>query len=157
MFLLIHEAISIVENAGLTLHSTMFLLIRCSWFPWLHSAGSFTFHYVSINTHDRAQQKTFPFIFTFHYVSINTIVGGVESGGQVYFTFHYVSINTKTGTLRFNQDAALHSTMFLLILRFCLRLEPLIYTLHSTMFLLILDRGLSMVSALWLYIPLCFY
>ena len=47
--------------------------------------------------------------FTFHYVSINTdiltnIIGGVET-----FTFHYVSINTRTGI----QQYAVHGNLYI--------------------------------------------
>ena len=80
--------------------------------------GSFTFHYVSINTKPDTPVKTLGNVFTFHYVSINTgivlrdftgrflslhstmflliqsrlrqILRGLSS-----FTFHYVSINTE--------------------------------------------------------------
>ena len=56
--------------------------------------GSFTFHYVSINTEIGVPYFSTSEVFTFHYVSINT---RDSTGRKIYpeiFTFHYVSINT---------------------------------------------------------------
>ena len=57
--------------------------------------GSFTFHYVSINT--PTQRISIPVrpCFTFHYVSINTSIRPAWLPVTFVFTFHYVSINTK--------------------------------------------------------------
>ena len=121
--------------------------------------GSFTFHYVSINTGATLEKylgekslhstmfllirrfpeswKSFLDTFTFHYVSINTNIVFGFATDFCNFTFHYVSINTKLPISVPQSEKTLHSTMFLLI-------QPLFpprscpfQTLHSTMFLLI--------------------
>ena len=56
----------------LSLHSTMFLLIRGADYLNLNNSA-FTFHYVSINTPDPLLLQLLKTSFTFHYVSINTI------------------------------------------------------------------------------------
>ena len=55
--------------------------------------------------------------FTFHYVSINTIAVGVSIATLTAFTFHYVSINTPLKFQLLFLFVSLHSTMFLLIPR----------------------------------------
>ena len=56
--------------------------------------GSFTFHYVSINTSMAAQILMKYITFTFHYVSTNTAHYRENGWMKSDFTFHYVSINT---------------------------------------------------------------
>ena len=53
--------------------------------------------------------------FTFHYVSINTSCVFCCLLQLLIFTFHYVSINTKEALKEIGIYTALHSTMFLLI------------------------------------------
>ena len=53
------------------------------------------------------------------------------------FTFHDVSINTGLVADAMKDVQTLHSTMFLLIPGFCVRLRIQKNALHSTMFLLI--------------------
>ena len=101
---------------GNPLHSTMFLLIPWADYRYKTSIVTFTFHYVSINTHTLFCRISFLLslhstmfllirgnssgdnyglhCFTFHYVSINTIPGRESAGNLYHFTFHYVSINT---------------------------------------------------------------
>ena len=119
------------------------------------------------------------FIFTFHDVSINTYVRQVLTEALANFTFHDVSINTISFENSFILCAALHSTMFLLILRTARRRcagsralhstmflliqvlplcnPPARKSLHSTMFLLILRFRSSYQMHVILYIPRCFY
>ena len=157
------------------LHSNMFLLILGSL------AGSaagllFTFHYVSINTtletamlaaqitlhstmflliqRSRPDSISGENNFTFHYVSINT---GSMLPQLLAFTFHYVSINTIKATFQNLKKTTLHSTMFLLIQRYSLKMELRYSSLHSTMFLLIPVWLWFLSVDISLYIPLCFY
>ena len=136
MFLLIHSDPAYRQISHLSLHSTMFLLIRkrAGWSK--NPVYTFTFHYVSINTIYHTKFTGCPAHFTFHYVSINTASYTDNSGDQRTlhstmfllihrsarwsctandFTFHYVSINTAGGDNRNGESKSLHSTMFLLI------------------------------------------
>ena len=72
MFLLIRFVDDVIALFDRTLHSTMFLLIRAIWSLSV-SGIIFTFHYVSINTPTTAVTLVRNLSdFTFHYVSINT-------------------------------------------------------------------------------------
>ena len=71
--------------------------------------GSFTFHYVSINTLVTAFITKYYKTFTFHYVSINTGPCGPVGPVAPFFTFHYVSINTECS------DTISHFVCFLYI------------------------------------------
>ena len=53
------------------------------------------------------------------------------------FTFHNVSINTNIFGVLYDDEATLHSTMFLLIQNTLGQMKLTVTTLHSTMFLLI--------------------
>ena len=61
------------------------------------------------------------------------------------FTFHDVSINTENELLNGTTDKALHSTMFLLILRGTVPSKRTA-SLHSTMFLLIQIEVLKLIK-----------
>ena len=94
MFLLIHRPASYLFLLPTSLHSTMFLLIPRP------------------TTTMRLAR-----FFTFHNVSINTIASLKAHNVASTFTFHNVSINTPFHAQVRKGDNALHSTMFLLILR----------------------------------------
>ena len=121
----------------LSLHSTMFLLIRYTLHCPVRFAIVFTFHYVSINTQPLLSPVRCSYAFTFHYVSINTILT----------MFHRCSLLTLHSTMfllirrpdryRVEGYKSLHSTMFLLIRMRVLLGDPDHLPLHSTMFLLI--------------------
>ena len=62
------------------------------------------------------------------------------------FTFHDVSINTGLVADAMKDVQTLHSTMFLLIPGFCVRLRIQKNALHSTMFLLILQAIVDLIK-----------
>ena len=82
-------------NTPVSLHSTMFLLIRrpCSEWRWMViSLHSTMFLLIREPLRNIISAPTF---FTFHNVSINT-VGTIKTGqNDPDFTFHNVSINTQ--------------------------------------------------------------
>ena len=67
----------------------------------------------------------------------------------ITFTFHYVSINTRRFLSLLSAFLPLHSTMFLLILRFQRRIQFFSISLHSTMFLLILILSLILSEVIY--------
>ena len=119
MFLLIRNRATKIRNYNPALHSTMFLLIQF----------------------DILTQKIKRAVFTFHDVSINTLI--------TFFQPCYKS--------------TLHSTMFLLIRKWQKQLTQTLMTLHSTMFLLIPQLQyyqdftlLSLHSTMFLLIPVVY-
>ena len=124
-----------ISEGGITLHSTMFLLIHLL----------------------RRKSLFRTFCFTFHNVSINTEACQLSLLQSLSFTFHNVSINTIEPMYQNPLKASLHSTMFLLILLLKGSLLPSYKTLHSTMFLLILTGESETPAVCFLYIPQCFY
>ena len=145
------------NRCDMTLHSTMFLLIRVSDSSPFHSP-SFTFHNVSINTRSRTQTHLSRLNFTFHNVSINTKASRRKSnlhaslhstmfllipqnfklaGSKSSFTFHNVSINTDFHQSLVNSIASFtfHNVSINTLHR--MQVVQLSLSLHSTMFLLI--------------------
>ena len=57
MFLLIQHGPAELHGLHANLHSTMFLLILRSSTKWMSASGEFTFHNVSINTTERAEDR----------------------------------------------------------------------------------------------------
>ena len=95
MFLLIRAlAFMFPQMVVISLHSTMFLLIRFNRANNPIHFTDFTFHNVSINTMETARLHSRRKDFTFHNVSINTEAGLKLKDGKILFTFHNVSINT---------------------------------------------------------------
>ena len=82
-------------------------------------------------------RKCFGHLFTFHYVSINSLLLTHDYYEIIKFTFHYVSINSNCHIYMYDLSAYLHSTMYLLILSFCIMKSLDVVNLHSTMYLLI--------------------
>ena len=81
--------------------------------------------------------KTTPFSnFTFHYVSIKTNFSLTSCFHLSRFTFHYVSIKTDNRVYLIKMYATLHSTMYLLKLKWLLPSSRPYKALHSTMYLL---------------------
>ena len=117
----------------------------------------FTFHNVSINTHRYAPSYKEIADFTFHNVSINTELVKKMRMSISSFTFHNVSINTYAKAIKGNMQAALHSTMFLLIPNGESEKQSVKSSLHSTMFLLIPKCICLGCYSGNLYIPQCFY
>ena len=78
----------------ISLHSTMFLLIREPLRNIISAPTFFTFHNVSINTVGTIKTGQNDPDFTFHNVSINTGISGSFIVISSFFTFHNVSINT---------------------------------------------------------------
>ena len=135
MFLLIPSGTFVYLIEFISLHSTMFLLIRLPS-PLSRLENSTLHSTMFLLIREEAVKKILWFYtFTFHYVSINTGVAGLQRVLNNSFTFHYVSINT-------SQDKGF---------------PKFISTLHSTMFLLILISAAIRVTECSLYIPLCFY
>ena len=119
--------------------------------------GSFTFHYVSINTEMFGNELSLAAVFTFHYVSINTERYQGYGKNVISFTFHYVSINTQFPILLSFWQHTLHSTMFLLILSPfgpCAPVSPF-FTFHYVSINTFCGRFSVLPD--FLYIPLCFY
>ena len=119
--------------------------------------GSFTLHYVSINTEMFGNELSLAAVFTFHYVSINTFQKLVCVQVDTHFTFHYVSINTQFPILLSFWQHTLHSTMFLLILSPfgpCAPVSPF-FTVHYVSINTFCGRFSVLPD--FLYIPLCFY
>ena len=79
----------------ISLHSTMFLLIREPLRNIISAPTFFTFHNVSINTVGTIKTGQNDPDFTFHNVSINTAVVDSVKLADYCFTFHNVSINTE--------------------------------------------------------------
>ena len=156
MFLLIRDLLLFFLGSQVSLHSTMFLLIRLHCLHCLR-INSFTFHYVSINTHAdpltvnslRSLHSTMFLLIPLWDISILTDI-------QTLHSTMFLLIQSAVVTLGF-WSLSLHSTMFLLILYPCLDEVLLFLTLHSTMFLLILARYFPYDEVFPLYIPLCFY
>ena len=123
------------QTSHISLHSTMFLLIRHHHTEIVHDLKNFTFHNVSINTTETSTRMEMWLDFTFHNVSINTLFAAAMTTMIVYFTFHNVSINTLKHFYISNMRC----------------------TLHSTMFLLIQNPSLANPKVKHLYIPQCFY
>ena len=98
----------------LSLHSTMFLLIRCY-------------------CHCRCCNSKLYIPRCFYYYTNEEF----KEGFELFFTFHDVSINTQTKNLKKGLNYSLHSTMFLLIPYMHWWTFFGYFTLHSTMFLLI--------------------
>ena len=74
----------------------------------------FTFHHVSIKTHNSEQKAALLLRFTFHHVSIKTSYLTFEQYQQLGFTFHHVSIKTVMKQINICYFAYSHSTMYLL-------------------------------------------
>ena len=98
-----------------TLHSTMFLLIRCvnhkmyQRFLSLHSTMFLLIH--------RFEQMSTSCPVALHSTMFLLIHGTRIRGINLYtFTFHDVSINTNLCEIPVQVETTLHSTMFLLIL-----------------------------------------
>ena len=101
-----------------TLHSTMFLLILLLQKRIQVMATIFTFHNVSINTNSAINQAA-DSISSLQSTMFLLIPNQLRKSRIAinYFTFHNVSINTSVILFLGYFSLPLHSTMFLLILR----------------------------------------
>ena len=114
MFLLIRQCRRQVYRCEGSLHSTMFLLIQTTEDGDDLIVNAFTFHYVSINTAKALGSQTD--LLTLHSTMFLLIQRACQRyKGTCDFTFHYVSINTWLPRLPWHHPLSLHSTMFLLI------------------------------------------
>ena len=96
----------------------------------------FTFHYVSIISRSLFRPASPTGRFTFHYVSIiSQICAGAKEDGYIYIPlcFYYFK---NIASLLGDDEANLHSSMFLLFLRGAADPNISVRHLHSIMFLL---------------------
>ena len=125
-----------MKKALTSLHSTMFLLIRCIgvWRIWLENTLHSTMFLLIQEGLITAEVSR----ATLHSTMFLLIHGRVFSViDTTLFTFHNVSINTNIVVLHSFCQTPLHSTMFLLIRLIRTHSWLTVRTLHSTMFLLI--------------------
>ena len=137
MFLLIRHALFGWGIANSPLHSTMFLLIQKPDWSWktVKSSLHSTMFLLIRNVTGVVGFVNIPLHSTMFLLI--PVRGLAKHTDWVSFTFHNVSINTVADELEEIDPKSLHSTMFLLIRYIAEHCSILYETLHSTMFLLI--------------------
>ena len=118
------------------LHSTIFILIRKTYYIEKTGTSSFTFYYIYINTcgnlnnlcicshlhstifiliHTQTGVTVEIEKFTFYYIYINTLILLDFATGLRQFTFYYIYINTQVAKDYMQEYNNLNSTIFILI------------------------------------------
>ena len=103
-----------MEELGLTLHSTMFLLILLN------------------GEANRSRTEN----FTYHNVSINTGSTSIFQTGKDDFTFHNVSINTPCSTFTYNTSFILPFSVDLVIYNYFIHKIDIITLYEASIFLI---------------------